>query len=162
MRERIIDKTGILARPRTILFDQDQLWSRFVGDEAAARAAYNVQHFTDEMELRRCYEYADPAEKAIWIIDKPGMYIPQDIARQYYICRLSYEGIFPTLDAEALRALPNIDYDLLSSCADIAALRPMNKDATKRLCQQTIYADDYARPYGQRLLDKAVTLAQNA
>lgn len=37
MRDRIIDKTGILARPRTILFDQDQLWSRFVGDEAAAR-----------------------------------------------------------------------------------------------------------------------------
>lgn len=162
MRDRIIDKTGILARPRTILFDQDQLWSRFVGDEAAARAAYNVHHFTDEMELRRCYEYADPAEKAIWIIDKPGMYIPQDIARQYYICRLSYEGVFPTLDAEALRALPNIDYDLLSSCVDIAALRPMNKDATKHLCQQTIYADDYARQYGQRLLDKAVTLAQNA
>ena len=162
MKNRIIDKTGILARPHTILFDEDKLWSRFAGDETAIRDAYNVQHFTDEMELRLCYEYANPIEKSLWIMDKPDMYIPQDIARQYHICRLTFETVFPTLDAEALRALPNIDYDLLSSCADIAALRPMGKDATMHICQQTIYAENFAQPYAQRLLENTVTMALNA
>lgn len=162
MRDRIIDKTGILARPHTILFDEDMLWSHYVGDDAAIRASYNVQHFTDDMELRRCYEYANAGEKTVWIIDNPNMYIPQDIARQCYICRLTFKTIFPTLDADALRELPNIDYDLLNTCVDVAVLRPMNRDATKRLCQQIIYSDEYIRPYGQRLLEKAVTMAQNA
>ena len=131
-----------------------------MGDEAATRAAYNVQHFTDDMELRRCYEYTDPGEKTVWIIDELSMYIPEDIARHYYICRLSYDVIFPTLDAEALRGLPNIDYDLLSSCVEIAALQPMNKDATMRLCQQTIITEDYSQPYGQRLLGQAVAMVR--
>ena len=65
MKNRIIEKTGILARPRTILFDADHLWARFVGDDAASRAGYEIQHFTDDMELRRCYEYADPGTKEI-------------------------------------------------------------------------------------------------
>lgn len=161
MKNRIIEKTGILARPRTILFDADHLWARFVGDDAASRAGYEIQHFTDDMELRRCYEYADPGIKALWIIDTPDMYIPQDIARQYYICRLSFQTIFPTLDADALRALPNIDYDLLSTCADIAALRPMTKEATERLCRQGMLSTEYARPYGQGLLSDAVAMAAN-
>ena len=47
MKNRIIERTGILARPRTILFDADHLWARFVGDDAASRTGYEIQHFSD-------------------------------------------------------------------------------------------------------------------
>ena len=162
MKERILRITGILVRPRTILFDTDHLWTRFVGDSAAAQAGFEIRHFTDEMDLRRRYEAADPQAKALWMIDAPEMYIPLDIARKFFVTRLTFAMIFPTLDADALRALPNIDYDLLSHCADAAAWTPQGRDATVRLCLQTMLSGQYARPYGKDILNEAVRMAQAA
>ncbi len=165
MIQRVFDKTGIRWRPQTIIIDRDGLWSRLGMDAHAEANGFAVEHFIDEMQLRRAYEhrYRYQSEKrAILVPDAIGMHIPFDIAQRFHVIELTFDLVFPNLHAETLRRLPGIDYSLLSFCVDAAAVQPLSAEQTEALCRQGMYSAVYAASYANRLLDQAVTMAVEA
>ena len=57
MRDRILEKAGVLTQMQSIVCDTDALWRRFDCDRAAVQHGYDVLHISDEMRLRQYYEY---------------------------------------------------------------------------------------------------------
>ena len=121
MQSRIFEITGVLSRHHSIIVDADRLWARFHCDDAAQNAELQVIHIRDEMNLRFQYEkalIANETDALTFVIDTPSVYIPLDIAQDFYVQTLTYHTVFPTLSAEALRAVPGIDFDWLVACLD--------------------------------------------
>lgn len=100
MQSRIFEITGVLSRRHSIIVDADRLWARFHCDDAAQNAGLQVIHIQDEMHLRFQYEkalIANETDALAFVIDVPGVYVPLDIAQDYYVQNLTYHTVFPTL-----------------------------------------------------------------
>lgn len=165
MRNRIFEITGVLSRERSILFDIDGLWTKFNCDEAAQEAGLCVVHIQDEMALRFQYEQAlinRPADRILFVIDRRDIYIPMDITRMYYVFQLTFEAVFPTLSAEALRGLLGLDFDWLVACIDKAPFGSMNAQQTLAWCHEGMYQADVCCDYAATLLERARALAMVA
>lgn len=165
MRNRILEISGILSQNSCILFDMDGLWRRFACDSKAQEYGFQVIHVSDEMALRFNHEKAQISKsytKLLLIIDDPAIYVPIDIARMYYIVRLSLSTAFPNLSAEALQELPGIDFDWLSASIKHLPFGELDKAQTLAWCRKGMYQAENCREYGRSLLMTAQNRAQAA
>ena len=158
MRDRILEKAGVLTQMQSIVCDTDALWRRFDCDRAAVQHFYDVLHISDEMRLRQYYEYqvveCDDILR-ILVIDNPELYIHIDIRRRYYVLKLSYETVFPALSAVALRKVPNIDWDLLAFWESHFFHEAFNEVETIDYCACKIYSGACTEEYASALLDES-------
>ena len=164
MRQRILQKTGVLNTCQTIIVDQVGLWNRFDCDQAAINHDYSIIHINDDMKLRRFFEFecnGFPEKKIIIIIDHLGFYIPYDICKALRTVHLSYETVFPNLNSNVLAKLPGLDFDHLALVSDQVAFAKMNEKETYHLCTELLYTAKWATPYGNKLMDIAVSSAQS-
>ena len=165
MQSRIFEITGVLSRCHSIIIDTDRLWARFHCDDAAQNAGLRIIHIQDEMNLRFQYEKAlisNEADALTFVIDTPGIYIPLDIARDFYVQNLTYRTVFSMLSAEALRAIPGIDFNWLAACLDKLPFGSFDMQQTIAWCREGMYQSDICRDYAITLLEKARVLAENA
>ena len=165
MQSRIFEITGVLSRRHSIIVDADRLWARFHCDDAAQNAGLQIIHIQDEMNMRFQYEkalIANETDALTFVIDTPSVYIPLDIAQDFYVQTLTYHTVFPTLSAEALRAVPGIDFDWLVACLDKLPFGSFDIQQTIAWCREGMYQPDICRDYAITLLEKARALAENA
>lgn len=165
MQSRIFEITGVLSRHHSIIIDADGLWTRFHCDDAAQNAGLQVIHIKDEMHLRFQYENALVANETnaiVFVIDAPSIYIPLDIARDYFVQNLTYHTVFPMLSAEALRTIPGIDFDWLVACLDKLPFGSFDMQQTIAWCRNGMYQSNICSDYATALLEQARALAENA
>ena len=164
MRQRILTKTGVLNTIQSIILDRSDLWNRFDCDQAAINHDYVIIHITDDMKLRRYYEFEcieSPKEKRIIVVDHGMVSIPYDIQKNIRVVELSYDIVFPTLDSKALAKLPGLDFNHLAFVADQASLKKLNEKETVQFCTEDLRSAIWATSYGNSLLEKAVSLSSN-
>ncbi len=164
MRQRILIKTGVLNTIQSIILDRSNLWNRFDCDQAAINHDYSVIHIADDMKLRRYYEFEcseKPEEKRIIVVDYGSVSIPYDILKTIRVVNLSYDVVFPTLDSKALAKLPGLDFDHLAFVVDQAVLKKLTETETIRFCTDDLRSAKWATPYGNKLLNEAVSLSGN-
>ena len=164
MRQRVMRCTGVLNANQSIVLDRSNLWTRFDCDQAAIDHEYSVIHITDDMKLRKFYEYEcvdNPNRKTIIIIDHASVVIPYDIQKTLMVVELSFELIFPTLCVNVLSNLPGLDFDHLASIVDQAAISTLNEEDTFKLCTEGLRKAEWAVSYGNKLLDTAFERAQH-
>lgn len=165
MQSRIFEITGVLSRCHSIIIDTDRLWARFHCDDSAQNAGLRIIHIQDEMNIRFQYEkalIANETDALTFVIDVPSVYIPLDIARAFYVQNLTYHTVFPMLSAEALRAVPGIDFDWLVASLDKRPFGSFDMQQTITWCREGMYQPDNCRDYAITLLEKARALAENA
>ena len=161
MQNRIIRLIGIQFYEKIIVIDSDRLWKRFYCDDAPAAVSCRIVHISDEMELRRFYEWnvsGRREEKYILVIDREDLYIPADIRKCFYVQNLTYRLVFPLLDTAAVRELPGLDYTKLLFLAEHVNA-PMNYEETIKFCTETLPEDS---GYPQMQLYEAERLAKTA
>lgn len=164
MRQRIISKTGVLNTMQSIVIDRDGLWSRFDCDQAAINHDFAVIHINDDMKLRRYYEFEcreNPEKRIIIVIDDASIYIPYDIHKAIRVVDLSFDILFPMLSSEVLQRLPGLDFDHLAFVVDRAVLSKLDEKETTKFCTSSLRSAAWAAPYGEKLLDDAVSIARN-
>ncbi len=165
MRDRILEKAGVLTQMQSIVCDVDALWRRFDCDRTAKQRGYDVLHISDEMQLRQYYEYQVAASDdmpRILVIDNPELYVPFDIRRRFFVLKLSYETVFPGLSAVALRKVPNIDWDLLAFWESHTFHEALNEVETTDYCTGKIYSGACAEEYAGTLLEASSANAKTA
>ena len=164
MRQRILSMTGVLNMSQSIILDRSDLWNRFDCDQAVINHDFSVIHITDDMKLRRYYEFEcrdKPDAKMIIVIDHASVLIPYDISNKIRIIDLSFGMLFPTLHSEVLSRLPGLDFDHLAYVVDHAAISKLNEKETEELCQKGLRSAALAAPYGNRLMEDAVAMVQH-
>ena len=165
MQNRILSKTGVLCIDQSVLLDRYGLWVRFKCDEQAIASGYKVVHFTDDMRLRFYYEtecLVHPTDKQIIVIDNGSFDVPYDIEKHFPIIDLNYHLIFPTLNEDALKELPGLDYDHLACVIDFTFLKCLDKQQTIRFCTEGLRTGTWAEIYAKELLERAVLQASMA
>lgn len=165
MQQRILKRTGLLQLKHAIVINHSDLWSRFDCDQVFINHDYRIMHLQDDMKLRYFYEtdfFDHPDEKHIIVIEESAFRIPYDIAHAIPVINLSYETLFPMLDASALEAMPGLDYDHLSFVADRAAVRSRDRQETISFCTTIMNSPGWSSDYAEKLLDDAFSQSQNA
>lgn len=165
MQQRIFSKTGILLISQSILLDRSGLWLRFGCEQTAVENGYEVVHFSDDMLLRRYYEFDcqdRPDAKRIMVIDRAALIVPYDIQKRFPIIDLSFRLLFPMLDDVVLSHFPGLDFDFLSFAADRSVYRRLDEQETARFCTEGLRDPALAAAYGSAQLDKALSLAEAA
>lgn len=156
MQQRILKRTGLLQLKHAIVINHSDLWSRFDCDQIFINHDYRIMHLQDDMKLRYFYEtgfFDRPDEKHIIVIEENAFRIPYDIAHAIPVINLSYEILFPMLDASALEAMPGLDYDHLSFVADRAAVRSRDRQETISFCTTIMNSPGWSSDYAEKLLD---------
>ncbi len=164
MRQRILSMTGVLNLIQSIVLDRSDLWNRFDCDQAVINHDFSVIHISDDMKLRKYYEFEcrdNPDAKLIIVIDHACVSIPYDIRLQIRIIDLSFDTLFPTLNAETLSRFPGLDFDHLAYVVDRVAISKLDERATTRLCQFELRTAPLAALYGNKLMEEAVASVQN-
>ena len=159
MIRRIFDLIGIDTQQYCLVLDSDGLWRRFACDEALRQEGFVVEHFSDDMQLRRYYEFDfaswKPDQKGAIVIDAPDMYVPTDIRAHFHCVNLSFEQLFPMLQANVLRELPGVDFDAIAFCSRNFILRAKDRAETLAFCQQQVLCGEYGAAYGRALIEQA-------
>ena len=113
LRDLLIEKSGLHWADRVIIYYEDALVAHAAafGDDK-----HDLNWISSSEELRYVYErdYRNSETKAILLIPSTSIQVPFDIMRRFMISRLGFDSVFPELDAVALRAARNIDFDYLS------------------------------------------------
>ena len=164
MQKRIVSKTGVLNTSQSILLDQTDLWTRFDCDQEVINHGYSVIHINDDLKLRRFYEFelnGNSERKIIVVIDHASISIPYDIKKNIRIVQLSFDSVFPNMNAEALSKLPGLDFDHLSLVADQASVTKLDERDTISFCMNGLRSAKWAIPYANKLMDDAIHIAQN-
>lgn len=164
MRHRILSMTGVLNMSQSIILDRSDLWNRFDCDQAVINHDFSVIHITDDMKLRKYYEFDcrdKPDAKNIIVIDHACVLIPYDIRIKIRVIDLSFGMLFPTLDSKVLSRLPGLDFDHLAFVVDRMGISKQDEQATSQLCQFELRTAPLAAPYGNKLMEDAVSLVQN-
>lgn len=164
MRQRILSMTGVLNTNQSIVLDRSDLWNRYDCDQAVINHGFSVIHITDDMKLRKYYEFEcreKSDEKIIVVIDHARVLVPYDIRKTIRVIDLSFGMLFPTLNSEVLSRLPGLDFDHLAYVVDRAAISKLDEKETVQLCQKGLRTALLAAPYGNKLMDDAVALVQN-
>lgn len=117
LRDLLIEKSCLLWADRIILYDVDALLSRCpsFGDNK-----HIIQWIRSAEELRYIYEryYRSGDNKGLLVLSNLSINIPYDIMQRFTIIRLSFEEVFPKLDATTLRVARNIDFDYLATAVE--------------------------------------------
>lgn len=165
MQQRIFSKTGILLLNQSILLDRSGLWQRFGCEQIAIENGYEVVHFSDDMQLRRYYEFDcqdRPNDKRIMVIDRAALLVPYDIQKRFQVIDLSFWLLFPMLDDMVLAHFPGLDFDFLSFAVDRAVFHKLNEQETAHFCTEGLRTAELAAAYGESELNKALFLAESA
>ena len=164
MRHRILSMTGVLNVNQSIVLDRSDLWNRFDCDQAVINHDFSVIHISDDMKLRKYYEYEcrdNSDAKLVIVIDHACLSIPYDIRLKTRIIDLSFDMLFPMLSSEALSRFPGLDFDHLAYVVDRVAISKLDEQATAQLCQFELRTASLAAPYGNKLMEDAVAVVQN-
>ena len=165
MQQRILSKTGILLLNQSILLDRSGLWQRFGCEQIAIESGYEVVHFSEDMQLRRYYEFDcqdRPNDKRIMVIDRAALLVPYDIQKRFQVIDLSFRLLFPMLDDVVLEHFPGLDFDFLSFAVDRSVFRSLDEQETARFCTEGLRDPALAAAYGNAQIDKALHLAESA
>lgn len=162
MQDKIINLIGLQLYSKIIVIDSDHLWTRNDCDNSFTISEWKIKHVSDEMELRHYYECVvqnQQEDKYIIVIDNEGVYIPADIEKVFYLQKISYSLIFPTLDSGVIRELPGLDFARILTYAGMIEFHHLTREATMKFCTKTIYEDP---KYAIEQLRKAEELAKQA
>ena len=149
---------------QSVVIDCAGLWNRFDCDQEAINHGYSVIHINDDMKLRKYYEFEcceKPGEKIIIVIDHTSILIPYDIQMAIHVVKLSFDILFPTLNSNVLARLPGLDFDHLAFVVDRAVLSSLDEKSTINFCTNGLRSAAWAAPYGEKLMNDAVSIAQN-
>lgn len=162
MQDKIISLIGLQLYTKIIVIDSEKFWQKAKCDFADELIDWKIKHISDEMELRQYYEYEvceNSDQRFLIVIGDDKLYIPSDIKRKFEIRRITFDTVFPVLNAEAVRSLPGLDYSRILRYISYFSLERMSREATLEFCTKTIYEDP---KYALELIHKAEALAKKA
>lgn len=115
-REYLIKKLAALYEDRIIIFDFDDIESRYSYVELLGGLGFKVVKYQDATHFRYIY-YADSMDKEprIAIVVSTEQYVPYDILKDFYRVDIGWEQLFPNLNKEVIVKDKTLDLDLLYS-----------------------------------------------
>jgi len=115
-REYLIKKLAALYEDKIIIFDYDDIESRYSYAELLSGLGFKVVKYEDATHFRYIY-HIDSMDKEprIAIVVSTEQYVPYDILKNFYRVDIGWDKLFPNLNKEVLVKDKTLDLDLLYS-----------------------------------------------
>ena len=112
--ELIFEYSSAKYEDKILLIDRDHLLENPDTLQIFRRNGFTVIQYKDDLDFRIHYEHdAKNSGNKIVVVGKHDQYIPYDIRKILRRCDISYESLFPRLNADVLREYPNLNLDYL-------------------------------------------------
>ena len=141
LNDLVTEKAGLLWLDRVIIYDADGLVAKLLASAGGFGDDHTVNVIHCMEELRYIYErdYRSTATKAILVLTSRDVLIPYDISRRFTTVVLRLDVLFPQLDAAALRAARNVDFDFLAIAAQHMTGRKLNAKQTRQFYMSDMF-----------------------
>jgi hypothetical protein len=146
LRELLLEKSGLNWSDRVIIYDEDGLLIRAAATGDDKRV---FRWISSEEELRCIYErdYRSGEAPAALVLPSTDIRVPFDIMQRFTVSRLGFDYVFSRLDAAALRASVNVDFDYLSVAAQNLSGRRLTEKQTKAFYMSEMFNQETVEAY---------------
>lgn len=157
MLEKLLEeKLALKYEGRILVKDYEGILKKYKVEELFNKSAFtNILHYEDVEKFRFIYEdkIKNSKEKYIVIVSE-AIYVPYDILKGFYQVDISYENLFPRLNAYKLKTTNNLDLDLLACASQFLFEDLSTEKATEAFINNTIFEAEYIREYIHYLVGK--------
>lgn len=159
----IYEKSSAEFSNRLILIDSDDLESKTKYSDYFASHGFQVIRYVDDLQLRLKHDdaiYSEDGKFLLLVIR--DRYVPYDVIRRFRCYRVSLANLFPKLNAMALKAIHQLDYDLLSLAYRSNFSDLSSQQSTKKFIEETVYSRSNVEKYLRAKNDELHSVASSA
>jgi hypothetical protein len=161
----LYDKCSAAYEKHILLIDEDSLEEKTDYASFFIAKGFKLIRYDNDLVYRvRFEEVVKAREEKILMLAKRKAYIPYDVQKAFRAFKVSVTELFPKLNAVALRAVKNLNYDLLCMAYEKNFSDLTEYEDTKDFISETVYGRNNIREYVKLLcknLQQAVMDAKN-
>ena len=163
LADYIFEQSGAPWQRKLLLIDEDGIEQRTSYLSCFAAHGFRIVHYKDDLSFRlQHFRQLEDAETRLAVIATPSDYIPFDIYKRLYEYRLSWESLFPRLQASVIASESDDDLELI--CAAYQKTHGMFHEpgATGQFLREQVYVRENAEPFAKSSLEQALQQARTA
>ena len=110
----VFEKSSAQYLSRILLLDDEQLNNKTNYISTFEKNGFEIIIYSNDLSFRvECDDILE-SERKIAVIANSKQYIPYDMCRRFSIYKVTYENLFPKLNASALKTIDQASLDLLA------------------------------------------------
>lgn len=163
LADDIFEQSGALWQRKLLLIDEDDIGQRISYLPCFAAHGFRVVQYKDDLSFRLQHSMQlEDKNVRLMVVATPGDYIPYDIYRKLYEYRLSWESLFPRLQASVIASEADGDLELICAAYQKTHGTFHEAGATERFLREQVYVRENAEPFARALLAQVLQEAQAA
>ena len=135
----VFEKSSAQYLSRILLLDDEQLNSKTNYISTFEEHGFKTIHYSNDLVFRVECDDALKSERKMAVIANSKQYIPYDICRRFSIYKVTFENLFPKLNATSLKNIDQAGLDLLSSAYPKNFNDLRQKNDTEVFLQMKVY-----------------------
>lgn len=136
-----------------LLMDTDHLEDSTNYSAAFLTKGFEIVRYKDDLSFRiECEEKLKSNNGKLAILAESEQYIPYDVRRRLVAYAVSLQGLFPRLNADAIRGKDKMDYDLICNAYEGNYDTYRSRSDTEQFLRLKVYAKENIRVYLQKAL----------
>lgn len=163
LADDIFEQSGAPWQRKLLLIDEDDIGQRTAYLSCFSAHGFRVVHYKDDLSFRLQHSrQLEDKEARLVVVATPSDYIPFDIYRKMYEYRLSWESLFPRLQASVIASHADGDLELISAAYHKVHGTFHEPGATERFLETQVYVRENAEPFAKDAFAHVLQEAQNA
>lgn len=157
----VFEKSSAQYLSRILLLDDEQLNSKTNYISTFEERGFEIIRYSNDLRFRIEYEELLKSDKKISVVANPDQYIPYDIYSKFSVYKVTYDNLFPKLNAVALKDIDQAGLDLLSIAYPQNFDDLRQKNDTEIFLQIKVYERKNVKAYIKNILDELIKKARH-
>lgn len=159
----VLKRSSAQYNNRILLIDDGELDKTTHYSADFQTHGFEVVHYADDLSFRMAYEdKLKQSDDKILLIANSSSFIPYDIRQRFRDFALSFDALFPKLNATALKAFPDLDLELLCMAYEKNFDNLNKQKQTEAFILQKVNSRENIDEYLKRMYDKTLENAHAA